>query len=172
MPPGDDDASLRMQFLIFLEAMPLASPLPEQCRRTLRVGEMYLLDADQTEAETKVLVKLWEASCSAGRIEAGAALVRCDGRHRRSEDGERERDPATHNRSRHCRGRGASRNRALRAAREPPRQHARQSSWQKRHRPARRSSGRVPLGLGHGALLRRRGSDSDPFCDWCDSLPN
>ena len=71
---GDDDASLRMQFLIFLEAMPLASPLPEQCRRTLRVGEMYLLDADQTEAETKVLVKLWEASCSGGRTETGAAI--------------------------------------------------------------------------------------------------
>src|SRR5687767_2478147 len=59
---GDDDESLKMQLLIFLEAMPLASPLPERCRRTLRIGEMYLLDAGQTEAETKVLVKLWEAS--------------------------------------------------------------------------------------------------------------
>jgi hypothetical protein len=46
---GDADVPLRMQFLILLEAMPLASPLPEQCRRTLRVGETYLLDADQTE---------------------------------------------------------------------------------------------------------------------------
>ncbi len=69
---GDDDQSLKMQFLIFLEAMPLASPLPERCRRTLRVGETYLLDADQTEAETKVLVKLWEASCSGGRIQTEA----------------------------------------------------------------------------------------------------
>ena len=71
---GDDDQSLKMQFLIFLEAMPVASPLPEQCRRTLRVGDTYLLDADQREAETKVLVKLWEASCSGGSIETKAAI--------------------------------------------------------------------------------------------------
>ena len=39
---GDDDQSLKMQFLIFLEAMPLALPWPERCRRTLRQAHIPL----------------------------------------------------------------------------------------------------------------------------------
>ena len=71
---ANDDGSRKRRFLDFLESMPQAAPLPERCRRTLRAGEAYLLDPDQTEADTQEIVKLWQVSCLSGGIRLVAAL--------------------------------------------------------------------------------------------------
>src|SRR5688572_4538753 len=62
----DDDGLLRRQFLDFLDSMPKAAPLPANCRRTLQVGEKYILNGSQSEADTQLLVKMWTAACPGG----------------------------------------------------------------------------------------------------------
>jgi hypothetical protein len=71
---GLEDRLLKAEFLRFLEAMPIASTLPEECRRMLEVGQTYLLDPEQTEEEAQELVQLWKASCANGRVRLVAAL--------------------------------------------------------------------------------------------------
>jgi hypothetical protein len=63
----DDDISLR-QTLLDTFANPDAK-LPESCA-LLKVGEIYLLDDEQSEADTKIAVKMWAPVCPKGCVPA------------------------------------------------------------------------------------------------------
>jgi hypothetical protein len=62
---GDDDTALR-QTLLDTFAHPNAQ-LPEGCAM-LKVGEKYLLDDKQSEADTKIAVKIWAPVCPQGCV--------------------------------------------------------------------------------------------------------
>ena len=61
----NDDPALRDLLLDFLAQMPKASQLPDKCRM-LQVGEKLQLDGEQAEADTQVVVKMWEGVCPRG----------------------------------------------------------------------------------------------------------
>ena len=61
----DEDVSFVSLLLDTLKHPSSNGKLPEGCRN-LKVGEKFLLDDRQTEAETKIAVVLWEGICPRG----------------------------------------------------------------------------------------------------------
>jgi hypothetical protein len=63
----DDDVSIRQTLLDVLARSPAEGKLPEGCSM-LKVGTTFMLDHEQSEAETKIAVKLWAPVCPQGCV--------------------------------------------------------------------------------------------------------
>jgi hypothetical protein len=63
----DDDLSIRQTLLDVLAHPPAAGKLREGCGM-LKVGTTFMLDDEQSEAETKIAVKLWALVCPQGCV--------------------------------------------------------------------------------------------------------
>jgi hypothetical protein len=69
----NDSAELRALLLATYPAWKSGKPLPEGCRH-LKVGEKFVLDHEQTEADRRVVTKMWARVCERGCVPAATPV--------------------------------------------------------------------------------------------------